>query len=42
MATSGYELSRFERILFRLAVALALAIVAVRLGAIAALWWFHR
>ncbi len=37
MAT-GYELNRFERVLFGVAVALAIVIVAVRLGAMAALW----
>ncbi len=37
MAT-GYELNRFERVLFGIAVALAIVIVAVRVGAMAALW----
>ncbi len=41
MAT-GYELNRFERVLFGVAVALAIVIVAVRLGAMAALWLMHH
>lgn len=35
---SGYQLNRFERILFRVAVGLAVVIVAVRVGAMVALW----
>ena len=35
---SGFQLNRFERILFRLAVVLAVVIIAVRVGAIVALW----
>jgi hypothetical protein len=38
MPVSDWQLNRFERILFRLAVALAAMIVAVRVGAMAALW----
>jgi hypothetical protein len=38
MRTSEFQLNRFERILFRLAIALAVMIVAVRIGALVALW----
>jgi len=40
-ATSSYQLNRFERILFRIAIVLAVIIVAVRVGAMVALWCFH-
>jgi hypothetical protein len=39
---SSYQLNGFERILFRVAVVLALIIVAVRVGAIVALWCAHH
>lgn len=42
MAAAEYRLNLFERILFGVAVALAMIIIAVRLGAIAAFWWFHH
>ena len=42
MPTSRLELNRFERILFRIALALAVLIVAVRVGAMAALWLFRH
>jgi hypothetical protein len=42
MSTSGYQLNRFERVLFRVAIALAIVIVAVRLGAMVALWCAHH
>ena len=35
---ASYELNRFERALFGIAVALAIVIVAVRVGAMTALW----
>ena len=38
MPVSDWQLNRFERILFRLAIALAAVIVGVRVGAMAALW----
>jgi hypothetical protein len=42
MPTPGLALNRFERILFRIAIALAVLIVAVRLGAMVALWFFRH
>jgi hypothetical protein len=39
---SSYPLNAFERILFRVAIVLALIIVAVRVGAIVALWCVHH
>lgn len=42
MAGSEWQLNRFERILFRIALGLAAVIVAVRIGVIAMLWYLHR
>ncbi len=42
MPTTGYQMNRFERVLFRLAIVLAVVIVAVRVGAMVALWLFHH
>lgn len=42
MPTSDWRLNRFERILFRTAIALAILIVAVRVGAMATLWVLHH
>jgi hypothetical protein len=42
MPVSEFRLNRFERILFRLAIVLASVIVAVRVGAIAVLWFLHH
>ncbi len=42
MPTAGYQMNRFERVLFRLAIVLAVVIVAVRVGAMVALWLFHH
>jgi hypothetical protein len=41
MPVSEFRLNRFERILFRIAIVLAAVIVAVRVGAMAALWLLH-
>ena len=41
MAVSEWQMSRFERILFRIALALAVLIVAVRLGAVMVVWYLH-
>jgi hypothetical protein len=41
MPASEWRLNRIERILFRTAIALAIIIVAVRLGAMATLWLLH-
>ena len=38
MPASDWQLNRFERVLFRLAVALGAVIIAVRMGAMAAFW----
>jgi hypothetical protein len=42
MPVSEGQLNRFERLLFRLAVALAAVILAVRVGAMAALWFLRH
>jgi Mg/Co/Ni transporter MgtE len=42
MAVSEWRMNRFERILFRAALILAGLIVAVRLGAVVAIWYFHH
>ena len=42
MAVSEWQLNRFEKILFRVALALAAIIVAVRVGAIFVVWYLHH
>lgn len=42
MPASEWQLNRVERILFRTAIALAIVILAVRLGAMATLWFLHH
>ena len=42
MAASNWQLNRFERILFRIALLLGAILVAVRLGAMVALWFAHH
>lgn len=42
MSASEWQLNRVERILFRTAIALAIVILAVRLGAMATLWFLHH
>jgi len=42
MVVSDLRLNRFERILFRVAIAVAATIVAVRVGAMAAFWLFRH
>ena len=42
MPASDWRLNRIERILFRTAIALAIVIVAVRVGAMATLWFLHH
>ena len=42
MPTSDWQLNRFERILFRVAIALGAVLIAVRLGAMVALWFAHH
>jgi hypothetical protein len=42
MAVSRWQLNRFERILFGAALALAVLIVAVRVGAILVMGYLHH
>jgi len=42
MAVYKWQLNRFERLLFRLALALAAAVVAVRVGAVLVMWYLHH
>jgi hypothetical protein len=42
MPASEWQLNRVERILFRTAIALAIVILAVRVGAMATLWFLHH
>ena len=42
MAVSGWQLSRFERILLRAALVLAGLLVAVRIGAVVILTFLHH
>jgi hypothetical protein len=42
MAVSAWQMNRFERILFRVAVCLAGLIVAVRIGFVAVMWYLHH
>jgi len=42
MAAPEWEMNRFERILFRLALVVAAVIVALRLGFIAVMWYLHH
>ena len=40
--TSGQQMNRFERVLFRVALVLAALIVAVRVGAAVVVWYLHH
>ena len=42
MATSRWQLNPFERFLFRAALTIAVLVVVVRVGAIAATWYLHH
>ena len=42
MSASEWQLNRVEGILFRTAIALAIVILAVRVGAMATLWFLHH
>lgn len=42
MAVSNWQLNRFERVLFWLALALAGVLVAVRVGAMVVVWYLHH
>jgi hypothetical protein len=42
MPVSDWQLNRFERTLFRVAMALGALIVAVRLAAMAAFWFMRH
>jgi hypothetical protein len=42
MPASDWHLNSFERIMFRIALALGALIVVVRLGAVAVIWYLHH
>jgi len=42
MSTSEPQLNRFERILFRIALAIGIILVTVRIGAVALVWYAHH
>lgn len=42
MAASNWQLNRFERILFRIALILGGVLVTVRLAAMVVLWYVHH
>jgi len=42
MAESAWQMSRFERVLFRVALGLAGVIVVVRIGFVAVMWYLHH
>ena len=42
MAVLRRQLNPFERLLFRMALAFAVLIVAVRMGAVAVIWHLHH
>jgi hypothetical protein len=42
MTTSGTQMNRFERILFRVALVLAGILITVRLGAMMLTWYLHH
>ena len=42
MAAANWQLNQFERILFRIAILVGAILVAVRVGAMVALWFVHH
>jgi hypothetical protein len=38
----SWQMNRFERILFRVALILAVTLVAVRIGFVAVMWYLHH
>lgn len=38
----SWQMNRFERVLFRVALALAALLVAVRVGFVAVVWYLHH
>ncbi|MGB2606176.1 MAG: hypothetical protein WBC78_21395 [Candidatus Sulfotelmatobacter sp.] len=42
MPAFDWQMNRFERIMFRVALALAGLIVVIRLGAVAVIWYLHH
>ncbi len=42
MAISLWQMNRFERILFRIALALGILLISIRLGAIVVVWFLHH
>jgi hypothetical protein len=42
MSVSDWQMNRFERILFRVALSMAGLIIAVRIGAVLVFWYLHH
>lgn len=42
MPFSNWQLNRFERVLFRVAILLGAVLVAIRIGTMIALWFAHH
>lgn len=42
MRVAEWQLNRFERILFRVALVVAALLVALRLGAVFVVWYLHH
>lgn len=42
MPAFDWQMNRFERIMFKVALALAALIVVIRLGAVAIIWYLHH
>ena len=39
---SLWQMNRFERILFRIAFALGILLISIRLGAVIVVWYLHH
>jgi hypothetical protein len=42
MSVSNWQMNRFERVLFRVALSLAALIIAVRIVAVLIFWYLHH
>jgi hypothetical protein len=42
MSLSGPQMNRFERVLFRVALVLAVTLITVRVGAMLLTWYLHH
>jgi len=42
MAISDWQMNRFERILFRIALVLGILLISIRLGAVLVVWYLHH